>query len=134
MAWLRTYCSALPVAGRRRAHRPARALEPADPRLCELLDAMGWEAVTFEQLVVRTGMALAPLARLVAEPRIAGLGVPHRWVARAHGRRPWLTGPEVREYRYWHVCGYGCAVGERGERGAEHYSSPQRPPAAGPRR
>jgi DNA processing protein len=72
----------LGLAGRRPACSPVgTALEPADRRLCELLDAMGGEAVTFEQLVVRTGMALAPLARLVADLESQG------WVCRTGG---WL--------------------------------------------
>jgi DNA processing protein len=47
--------------------RPSlRPVEPPDPLGRAVLAALGWEPLTFEELVRRTGLDLAPLAAQVA--------------------------------------------------------------------
>ncbi len=68
----------LTAVGLARARRPPsrhRALRPAvppDPIGRAVLDALGWEPRTFEELVARSGLALAPLAGQVATLEAAG--------------------------------------------------------------
>ncbi|MDQ6697433.1 MAG: DNA-processing protein DprA [Actinomycetota bacterium] len=66
---------------------PQRSEEPAGPLTGAVLDALGWEPLTFEQLAVRTGLGLAPLAAEVASLEAAGLLVRlDGWLERTVGR------------------------------------------------
>ncbi len=58
-----------PVSARRRSLRP---IAPADPVGRAVLDALGWEPLTFEQLATRTGLGLAPLAAQVSSLEAQG--------------------------------------------------------------
>lgn len=64
---------------------PAR---PNDPVEQAVLEALGWEPLTFEQLVFRTGLGLASLAERVASLESQGFLVrSDGWLERSEGRR-----------------------------------------------
>jgi predicted Rossmann fold nucleotide-binding protein DprA/Smf involved in DNA uptake len=56
---------------------------PADPDAARVLDAVGWQPASFDQLALRTGLALGPLARAVADLEGGGwVSVDGGWVER----------------------------------------------------
>lgn len=70
--------------GGRRALRP---VSPGDPVCRAVLDALGWEPRTFEELALRTGLGLAPLAGQVASLEADGFVVRNDgWLERAAPR------------------------------------------------
>ena len=64
--------------GRRRARAP----HVADPADREVLDAIGWQAATLEQIAVRTGLPLAELSLALAPARIGRLAGRRRSLVR----------------------------------------------------
>jgi DNA processing protein len=60
-----------------------RRRPPADPDAARVLDAVGWEPVTFDQLVLRTELGLGPLARVLTGLEADGwVAIDGGWVER----------------------------------------------------